>query len=609
MTGTEWADEYFYLSPESSYIEGPWTTNPMQVVPLNIMCNDSVREVYWRKSARIGYTKCLVAALFYLTEHKKRNTLIYQPTDGDAADFVKDEIDPGIRDVPVMRAMLPSIDVKSSKNTESKKQFFGATMDIKGGTTPKNYRRMSKDVVAMDEASGFPREVGPEGDPKILARKRLVGSVFPKFIAGSTPTVKGQDHMEDLEAEADVRICCYVPCPHCGEYQFLKWGGKDCDYGIKWHGRDASTAYYCCEHSQCAIDYADFGDMLAKCYWKDPESGIWTQDGEQWFDASGSLVATPHKVALISWAVYSLFDGWDKLVRRFFDALTTPLGIKGFTNTDLGEYWDDPDSQQLDWEVLYKRRERYAAQVPKRAVFLTGGIDTQDDRLEFYVYAWGGDRENWLVWRYNLSGNLAQPEIWKKADELLRTEFKHESGATLRVSRWCWDSGGNYTKEVYAASKRNGTRWVIPTKGYSTYGKPVAEFPRTRTKHGVYLTMVGTDTAKDLMAAMLRIQQDHPDATTPGYCHLPLDDRVFGETEAKQLVAEKRILKIIGGRRVYRWDSEGRRNEAWDCFILAMVALAVSEDNFGIDLNTHQLTNKKQTNNLKALGQKLGGGS
>ncbi|MDN6323512.1 MAG: phage terminase large subunit family protein, partial [Halomonas sp.] len=40
MTAVEWADSNFYLSSESSYHEGRWTTLPFQVAMLNAMGND-----------------------------------------------------------------------------------------------------------------------------------------------------------------------------------------------------------------------------------------------------------------------------------------------------------------------------------------------------------------------------------------------------------------------------------------------------------------------------------------------------------------------------------------------------------------------------------------
>lgn len=122
---SEWADENFYLSAESSSVEGAWETLPYQKAPMNCISNDDIEILDFQKSARVGYTKMIVAAVGYYAEHKKRNQLLYQPTDSDAEDFVKDEIDPLIRDVPVVKAQMKSDPEKKSKeNTRSKKKLY-----------------------------------------------------------------------------------------------------------------------------------------------------------------------------------------------------------------------------------------------------------------------------------------------------------------------------------------------------------------------------------------------------------------------------------------------------------------------------------------------------
>ena len=156
----------------------------------------------------------------------------------------------------------------------------------------------------------------------------------------------------------------------------------------------------------------------------------------------------------------------------------------------------------------------------------------------------------------------------------------------MKVERWCWDSGGHYTDEVYQESRKHGVTWVIPIKGASAYGKPIASFPRTRSKAKVYLTEVGTDNAKELIYNRLKIQPQ-PGANVPGCVHLPANDDICDESELKQLTAEVKVLKIAGGRRVYRWDAKGRRNEALDCLVYALAALRISQQRFGLDLDLH----------------------
>ncbi|MBF4432607.1 DNA packaging protein, partial [Vibrio anguillarum] len=87
VTGTEWCDKHFRLPAGSSQTAGQWTTMPLQVVPLNMMCNRDIRCVTWQKSARIGYSKVLVGSVSCLQAQYGSNIAIYQPTEDDAKDF------------------------------------------------------------------------------------------------------------------------------------------------------------------------------------------------------------------------------------------------------------------------------------------------------------------------------------------------------------------------------------------------------------------------------------------------------------------------------------------------------------------------------------------
>ena len=83
MRFSQWAEANFYLSVESSYIEGRWQCWPPQRGLMDMMAHDEVHHFSMRKSARVGYTKILLAHTGYEAEHKRRNAVIYQPTDDD----------------------------------------------------------------------------------------------------------------------------------------------------------------------------------------------------------------------------------------------------------------------------------------------------------------------------------------------------------------------------------------------------------------------------------------------------------------------------------------------------------------------------------------------
>lgn len=132
--------------------------------------------------------------------------------------------------------------------------------------------------------------------------------------------------------------------------------------------------------------------------------------------------------------------------------------------------------------------------------------------------------------------------------------------------------------------------------------------PRTRNANKVYLSLIGTDTAKDLLAMRLQLEPDSKSAT-PGAIHFPNDDEIFSTTEAKQLVSEVLIPKLINGRVVYRWDNQGRRNEALDCWVYGLAALRISKIRFQLNLETLAEQRKKSQNklSLEEITRMLGG--
>ena len=607
MTGVEWADKFFYLPEGSSHIAGHWTTQPVQIAMLNMMTNDAIKIVSVRKSARLGYTKILVAALFYLTQHKKRSSVVYQPVDDESDGFVSDEIDPAIAQMKVMQDIFPDWNASNERNNISRKEMAGAIIDFRGANSPGNFRRLTKSAVFGDEVDGWPLEVAKngkgEGNPVGLAMVRIKGAAYPKAVFGSTPTVTGKSHIETLESAADLVFRFYLPCPHCGFEQPLVFGFEDMEYGLKWDDaqptieKKGRSAYYQCSSCPGHFHYHDLEKMELAGRWI-AEDLTWTKDGINFFDTDDKSVRPPKHAGIVINAIYSLnLDGWSDIVDEWLKAKGDPLQEKKFYNTTLGELWNDVASEQMEHDILLQRREDYPQEVPDRVVYLTGGIDSQTSgRYECYVWGWSAGEEAWLIDKTIVFGRVDDEETLKRVDDVIRKQYTRRDGTKIGVGRWAWDIGGIDSHIVYSRSLKLGALWVIPIKGANKYGGPVADFPRTKNKQKVFLTMIGTDTAKELVYSRLKLV---PDKETPvrGSIHYPNDDELFGETEAMQLVAEVLIPKLVNGKVVYRWDNQKRRNETLDCFIYALAALRISILRFQINLEalTEALAGKTPT--------------
>ena len=601
---SEWSERHFYLSTESSYVEGPWRCLSFQRELMDLMSNDDVREIWVLKSARVGYTKMVMAFSQYMAAHKRRNSAIWQPTDADRDEFVKTEIEPAIRDNPELIRVFPAFEKKSKHNTLALKQFIGAALHLRGGKAAKNYRRLTVDNAVIDELDGFDTNIEGEGPPHQLATRRVKGANFPKAIFGSTPHTKGLSMIEDGEERCDIRVRWHVPCPECDHYQEVRWGGKDTQGGVKWQGDTiseavATSAYECesCGHHIQHSEYAAIAPKLGR--WMTEDKTVWLERGRFCNDA-GPLDEQPRTVGVKIWAGMNEMLPWSEIVREWLTVKADKKLLQGFVNLTLAEAWEEDGVEQLDHQVMHRtRREHYDWEVPDGVNALTLGIDVQDDRFEAGWVGWGKGEEAWNIDYRILQGDLAQPIVWEQIKRLVReTVFRKRSGEIVRPVLTVIDHGGHYSKETENLCKALGVMAVMPAKGLSVYGRPIVTIPRKRNANGVYLLNVGTDTAKNLVHQRLQIEEPGP-----GFIHWPRSEP-FDEEYFKQFTAEKRIPKWTGGVKRYVWDAEKRRNEPWDVFLLNVVAINVAQQRFGLCLD-EPIVMRNDTNTATGAGKSL----
>ncbi|EJJ9404351.1 phage terminase large subunit family protein [Escherichia coli] len=584
LTTVQWADQHYYLPKESSYTPGQWETLPFQVAIMNSMGNDRIRTVNLIKSARVGYTKMLLGVEAYFIEHKSRNSLLFQPTDSAAEDFMKSHVEPTIRDVPVLLELAPWFGRKHRDNTLTLKRFSsGVGFWCLGGAAAKNYREKSVDVVCYDELSSFEPDVEKEGSPTLLGDKRIEGSVWPKSIRGSTPKIKGFCQIEKAANESAHFMRFYVPCPHCGEAQYLKFGDDATTFGLKWEKGKPETVYYLCEHNGCVIRQSELDHTDGR--WICDNTGMWTRDGLTFYSAGDEEIPPPRSISYHIWTAYSPFTTWVQIVYDWLDALKDPNGVKTFINTTLGEPYEEAVAEKLSFELLLEKVCHYDAQVPLRVVYLTAGIDSQKNRYEIYVWGWAPGEEAFLIDKQIIMGRPEDEDTLKRVDAVIRKKYRHADGTEISISRVCWDTGGIDQDIVYQRSRKHGTFFVLPIKGASVYGKPVITMPKKRNQRGVFLCEVGSDTVKEMLYARFALPVVSASETAPYTFRFPDNPDIFSDVEAKQLVAEELVEKVVNGRVKLQWDARKRRNEALDCLVYAYAALRISVQRWQLDLD------------------------
>lgn len=576
MRLSQWAEKHFYLSAESSYVEGAWSAYPFQPAIMDAFSNDDIQVVVVKKSARVGYTKMLVALIAYVAHHKRRNQAVWQPTDEDSDEFVKTELDSMLRDVKVMREVFRQGKGKGKNDTLKGKQFLGSRLYTKGGKAARSYRRISVDYSILDELDGFDLDIEKEGSPDKLAGKRVEGALFPKEILGSTPKLKGFSRTEAREEQCDLQMRFKVPCPHCGERHEITFGGKDARHGFKWINRDPETVGHVCPHCATLYTQAEYLAVWKQGRWV-AQDGTWIDEESRFRNPAGELVPAPRSIAFHVWTAYSPQATWSQIVRDYLAAVDKARAgdtseLKTFVNTTLGETWEE-EVEKTEADALIQRAEDYPLRVvPRGGLVLVAGVDVQANRFEVVVWAIGRGEEMWAVDYQVIDANPADEREWEeKLDPYLQMKFKHVGGQYLPIEAAAIDTGGHFTHQAYNFCRLRARRRIYAVKGDSRQGQPVKGRSSMQDvnhqgkviKRGVKLWMVGTDTAKDLIHGRLQVTQPGP-----GCVHFP---KAMPVEFYQQLTAEVRVLQKAATGEQHRWVKVGgRRNEALDCTVYAL---------------------------------------
>jgi phage terminase large subunit GpA-like protein len=253
--------------------------------------------------------------------------------------------------------------------------------------------------------------------------------------------------------------------------------------------------------------------------------------------------------------------------------------LKTFVNTALAETWEEQGDKVAHHELARRAEDYPLGVVPMGGLIVVQGVDTQGDRIERRVWAFGRGQESWLVDREIIYGDPAIEEgqpgsVWTVLTERRRTPLMHASGSQVLITATAIDTGGHHTQQVYAYCRAHVHGNVLAVKGASQAGKAPLGKPSDievtwrgqRIPRGLKLWPVGTDVVKGLIYGRLRNE-----TPGPGYIHLP--KALVTTDEFEQLTAERLVTKYVKGHPRLEWvKPNGKRNEALDCAVYAYAA-------------------------------------
>ncbi|MFB9149537.1 phage terminase large subunit family protein [Roseovarius ramblicola] len=503
--------------------------------------------------AQTGKTQTALCAQAYRIAHNPVSQVMMQPSQGDLHTWLETKFNPLVETNERLQELLAKPRGRDGVNNQRMKSYPGGFLMFSWSGSPKTMRGRSAPFVVCDETDGYDRT--HEGHPVSLLWQRAATFGDQRMLLEiSTPSIKGASWIEASFLEGDQRYF-HVGCPHCGERQPLKWAQ------VTWSKSDAGehlpeTAGYTCR--ECGVVWSD-GERVAAI-----RRGAWVASKPFRGHASYHLSE-----------LYSTFRRLQDIVQSFLDKKAAG-DLQTFVNVSLAETWEE-QGDQVDASSLMQRVETFPAQVPRGGAVVTAGIDMQIDRLEVEVVAWGLGEESWSVGYHVIWGDPMGQDVWRDLDDLLADTVVHESGAQLRISAACLDTGGTagMTQAAYEYVRARRGHRLFAIKGQGGWGRPIVTSP-SRKRSGrrarpVDLFTVGVDEAKVVVQRRLQIA-----TPGPGHCHFPADR---DPEWFAGLGAETLRTKIIRGFPVREWHQTRPRNEPFDCRVYAYAALKILNPN------------------------------
>lgn len=566
LSVSEWANQHRMLSPRASAEPGRYRTDRtpyMRDIMDALSPAHPARRVVFMKAAQVGATEGGNCFIGFVIHHAPGPMLAVQPTVELAKRFSRQRIDPLIAESPALRDRVKPARSRDAGNTVLSKEFPAGILVITGANSAVGLRSMPARYLFLDEVDAYPPSADEEGDPVALAEARTrTFSWRSKTFLVSTPTIHGASRIE-REFDASDQRRFFVPCPHCGHMQWLRFER------LRWEKGRPDTAHYLCDACDGRIEEHRKTAMLGGGEWR---ATVETQN--------------PGTIGFHLSALYSPVGwfSWSDIARTWEAAQATDEGKRSFKNGVLGETWIET-GEAPDWQRLYERREDWAiGTVPAAGLFLTAGADVQKDRIEVDIWAWGRGLGSWLVEHIVVEGGPGRAEGWAALDGILSRTWPHANGARLGLAKLAIDTGYE-ASAVYAWARRAGNAQVVAVKGVEGFNRtaPVAGPTYVdateggkKIRRGARLWTVAVATFKSETYRFLRLSKPIDDeiaagaAYPAGYVHLA---RGADAEWVKQLVAEQLVtVRTKRGFTRLEWRKLRERNEALDCRVYARAA-------------------------------------
>ena len=556
LTISEWADKYRVLPSEGSAEPGIWRTNRtpyLKEIMDELSPQSPTQEVVVIKGVQLGFTELGNNVLFYYADLHPCPMLQVLHTEDIARTHARTKIWPSIEKMDNLSKKIKRAKGANTGSSTTELIFPGGNWKLGWAQTKSTFASVSRRVVVGDDVDRWPLDVGGEGNPVELLKKRTDAFSNRKIYINSTPTIKGASNIEKEFNESDQRHF-YMPCPYCDELITFEKENFVFDYNEETYELKGDVRYICpkCEK---VIEEKHKTKML--------NAGKWIADNP---NATKKGYRLPSYYSPIGWL------SWNAIFQEYLRALQQQekYGIdeymKVWENTRNAKVFEKAQQSQDYEKILELKINIEEAVVPDDTAFLVMSVDVQKDHFWYEIRALGYGNKKHIL-RYG------RVENWADLEDIFRSYYLDKNGSRYFVKVCAIDSGYNQD-EVYEFCAMNSDV-CIPIKGKDKMVNPWTTSEAMRKKDGISIAtglkvyVLNTEYFKDMLfnsiTRSLKIKELENEIKGDNIITL---HNTADETIAKQYTAEHKIVEINKkGREVYSWVKINDRadNHLWDC--------------------------------------------
>lgn len=627
---SDWAEENIYLTTESKFA-GPFSFkySPYAIeVVNNMMPNSGVEITGVMKCSQSGFTQSVVIpCLVYHAAESPTNQMFLTGSDELVTNTIRGRFDT-VMEGKNLKGIIKSSSTGKKANqrtgdTDKKKEYTGGSL-INGTYKPGFLRFHSVEVGVYDEYDDAKKTDKTEGSIYDLVTARTKSYADTRrMVFISSPTTKGISNIEGVYNMGDKRFWNWE-CPHCKTYIPILWkiDKEDGTFsGIKWELDEnneliESSVHYECQNCGGRIDYKQKYSLNL--------TGKWIP------------TAIPEKPTYRSYRFNALcnppgFESWIDLVRQWMKACPKgePVDIeklKVFTNTQLGELWEDRGTTPQMTTLMSNIRDYKLNKVPditceedgngKIALIslscdLAGIMDEknniEDVRIDWTIVAHTTNGQQYdinhgSIGTFKRSRAMNQKEkqrdidrikwtfregfensVWPKLREIITTPLEWESGIYSDIDITLVDTG-HFTKYAYNFIQSFNDSYKvfgIKGRGIEESVKKIGE-NTPLVKHSLEnkgkLYILDVNAFKDQVAANMALLPG-TDGTQPnGFMNFP--QPAYGKYNKNNYFdhyeSEHRVMEVRNGQDVgFSWKKKRENNHFWDIAVYNLAAKEV----------------------------------